>query len=233
MSLHKMPAIAIDGPAGAGKSTVAKLLAQRLSIPYLDTGAMYRALTWYALKNRVSIYDVEALQSLYKDLRMEVEFDEICQRITVNGEDTTPHLREKEVSELVSPLSAHPFIREIMVLKQREIAKRAGTVLDGRDIGTVVLPDAPLKIFLTASLSERTRRRLVDFQNMGLEMSFDELSAEIAARDLRDSTRATAPLRQAEDAYLLDSTDLTVEEVVEVIIGLLKERNLLSEEMRT
>lgn len=229
MSNNNLPVIAIDGPAGAGKSTIAKELAERLNIPYLDTGAMYRALTYWALQHQVEIDDPEGLRDLYKEIVMDVRFAQGKQEIYIDETDVTPYLRLKDVSELVSPLSAHPFIRELMVKKQREIAARNGIVLDGRDIGTVVLPDAPLKIFLTASLEERTRRRHLDFANLGISMDFEQLKEEIAARDLRDSTREIAPLEQAKDACLVDTTNLNIEEVVDLIIALLKQKNLLPE----
>src|SRR5665647_2686382 len=149
--------IAIDGPAGAGKSTIAKLLAEHLKIRYLDTGAMYRALTWRALEEHIAIEDAAELAALFRRICMEVILAEQGQRILLDGIDATPYLRLQKVSELVSPLSAHGEIRKIMVEKQRAMAVEGGIVLDGRDIGTVVLPDAPLKIYLTASLEERTR----------------------------------------------------------------------------
>lgn len=221
--------ITIDGPAGAGKSTIAKLLAEHLKIRYLDTGAMYRALTWRALEEHIAIEDEAGLAALFGRTRMEVILAEQGQRILLDGVDATPYLRLQRVSELVSPLSAHGEIRKIMVEKQRAMAVEGGIVLDGRDIGTVVLPDAPLKIYLTASLEERTRRRLKDYAAQGIQMSFADLMQEIAARDQRDSSREHAPLLQAKDAVYLDSTALNQAQVVEMIEELCRQRGLCTE----
>ncbi len=226
---QKKLVIAIDGPAGAGKSTIAKLLAERLKIRYLDTGAMYRALTWRALQDQIAIEDEAGLAALFRRLNMEVILAEQGQRILLDGVDATPFLRLPKVSELVSPLSAHGEIRKIMVEKQRKMAAEGEIVLDGRDIGTVILPDAPLKIYLTASLEERTRRRLKDYACQGIQMCFADLMQEIAARDQRDSSRQHAPLLQAKDAVYLDSTVLNQIQVVEMIEELCRQRGLLAE----
>ena len=227
---HTKVVIAIDGPAGAGKSTIAKLLAQRLNILYLDTGAMYRALTWRALQDGIAISSEHELADLFRKMKMEVILSAEGQRILVDGIDTTPYLRLKQVSELVSPLSAHGEVRKIMVEKQREMAEKGGIVLDGRDIGTVVLPKAPLKIFLTATLEERTRRRMLDFQELGVEIDFETLKNEISTRDARDSSRQHAPLQQANDAIFIDSTEMTAEEVSAKIEELCFQRGLMREE---
>lgn len=227
---HTKVVIAIDGPAGAGKSTIAKLLAQRLNILYLDTGAMYRALTWRALQDGIAITSGHELADLFRKIKMEVILSAEGQKILVDGVDTTPYLRLKQVSELVSPLSAHGEVRKIMVEKQREMAEKGGIVLDGRDIGTVVLPQAPLKIFLTATLEERTRRRMLDFQELGVEIDFETLKNEISTRDARDSSRQHAPLQQANDAIFIDSTEMTAEEVAAKIEELCFQRGLMREE---
>ncbi|MPM54500.1 Cytidylate kinase [bioreactor metagenome] len=232
MSLTYVPSklvIAIDGPAGAGKSTIAKLLAQRLNILYLDTGAMYRALTWKALLLGISISDEARLADLFRKMKMEVVLSSDGQRILVDDEDFTPFLRQKEVSELVSPLSAHGEVRKIMVHKQRELAEKGQIVLDGRDIGTVVLPNAPLKIYLTATLDERTHRRQLEYQQLGISVDFETLKAEISARDCRDSSREHAPLQKAQDAVLIDSTDMTANQVAERIEKLCRDRGLIGE----
>jgi len=227
---HTKVVIAIDGPAGAGKSTIAKLLAQRLNILYLDTGAMYRALTWRALHDGISITSEHELAELFRNMKMEVILSAEGQKILVDGVDTTPFLRLKQVSELVSPLSAHGEVRIIMVEKQREMAEKGGIVLDGRDIGTVVLPQAPLKIYLTATLDVRTQRRMLDYQELGVEIDFETLKNEISTRDARDSSRQHAPLQQANDAVYIDSTDMTAEEVAEKIEELCYQRGLMKEE---
>ena len=227
---HTKVVIAIDGPAGAGKSTIAKLLAQRLNILYLDTGAMYRALTWRALQDGIAISSEQELADLFREMKMEVILSAEGQKILVDGVDTTPYLRLKQVSELVSPLSAHGEVRKIMVEKQREMAEKGGIVLDGRDIGTVVLPKAPLKIFLTATLEERTRRRMLDFQELGVEIDFETLKNEISTGDARDSSRQHAPLQQADDAIYIDSTEMTADEVAAKIEELCVQRGLMREE---
>lgn len=226
---HTKVVIAIDGPAGAGKSTIAKLLAQRLNILYLDTGAMYRALTWRALQDGIAITAEHELADLFRKIKMEVILSSEGQKILVDGVDTTPYLRLKQVSELVSPLSAHGDVRKIMVEKQREMAEQGGIVLDGRDIGTVVLPKAPLKIYLTATLDERTRRRMLDYQELGVEIDFETLKNEISTRDARDSSRQHAPLQQANDAIYIDSTEMTAEEVAAKIEELCFQRGLMRE----
>lgn len=203
--------IAIDGPAGAGKSSVSKALAARLGCIHLDTGAMYRAVTWLALKRGVAFDDDAAMQALLNDLQLEFQ----GQRLFCNGEDVTEAIRENAISANASAVATLPRVREAMVAQQRRIAAGQDVLMDGRDIGTTVLPDAQFKFFLTASLQERAKRRYLELKEKGEEVDLAKLEQEIAQRDEQDSHRAVSPLMQAEDAELVDTTDLTFDEVVE------------------
>jgi CMP/dCMP kinase len=212
--------IALDGPAGAGKSTIARLLARRLGILYLDTGAMYRAVGLKALRQKVSVRSETELASMLKKTRLEVEFHQDEQKIFVDGEDVTDAIRTPEVSRAASDVSALTVVRVRLVELQREIARRQSLVLDGRDIGTYVLPDAPYKFFLTASPQERTKRRLSDLQARGnSSANYDQVLADLNYRDQQDSQRNLAPLRQADDAIFIDTTDLTPDEVIAAVLS--------------
>lgn len=218
--------IAIDGPSAAGKSTVGTLLAQRLGYPFLDTGAMYRAVTWAALRHGIDLGDEMALGQLAHSLRMEVRPPaagslEPC-TILVEGEDVTADLRRPEVEAAVSLVSRMPAVRRAMVRLQRKLAGRQAVVMAGRDIGTVVLPAADLKVYLDASLRERARRRHQELKGLGLEVTEDEVRRDLRRRDTIDSQRSTSPLRPAEDAIVIDTDDLTLEAVVERIIELVE-----------
>ncbi len=206
--------IAIDGPAGAGKSTVAKLLAKQLKILYLDTGAMYRALTYFALKQAITINDDQAVIALLNDFDLKFNSDAVF----VNGEDVTEAIRQSTVTSHVSQISAIKEVRDFMVAKQREIASRKSIVLDGRDIGTVVLPDAKFKFYVTASDIERAKRRYNEQIQRGYDVSLDDILNDIRKRDLFDSSRKHAPLSVAADAEIIDTTELSIEQVVETII---------------
>lgn len=207
--------IAIDGPAGAGKSTIAKTVAKDLGIIYLDTGAMYRATAYYAISQGVDVKDEEKVATLLKTLEMDIKYDESgAQQIYVNGLNTTPFLREHYMSKAASDISALPCVRYKMVDIQREFAKTHDVVLDGRDIGTFVLPDANCKFFLTASPEERARRRYAELVQKGESVDFDTLLKDIIQRDYNDSHREVAPLKQADDAHLVDTTSLGIEDVV-------------------
>ncbi|MFD0958792.1 (d)CMP kinase [Paenibacillus chungangensis] len=210
--------IAIDGPAGAGKSTVARLVAGQLGYIYIDTGAMYRAVTLSAQRLAIAADQDEALSLLLDKLEIALIRGEEGQSVLVNGEDVTADIRSLEVTREVSYYAASQSIREVLASLQREMAARKGVVMDGRDIGTHVLPDAEVKVFLTASARERALRRYKEMNNH--EISLDELEAEIAKRDYLDTKREIAPLIQAEDAYVLDSSGMTIEEVVADIIRL-------------
>jgi len=211
--------IAIDGPAGAGKSTVARAVAKRLNLTYLDTWAMYRAVTLAALRNGTDLHDQKALEALTLSLQLDIQTDDKGNNIVfLNGEDVTTAIRDPLVNRHVSIVALYPEVRRLMVQKQREISKRGGVVMDGRDIGTHVMPDAEYKFFLTASLEERAKRRQAELQAAGKEISYEQVLEEIAARDKIDSEREHSPLRAAKDAILIDTTELSVAEVVDTII---------------
>jgi CMP/dCMP kinase len=222
--MRKRINIAIDGPAAAGKSTVAKMIAKRLSYIYIDTGAMYRALTYRALQQGIALDDEQALISLLKDTYIELRPSHEGQLVLVNGEDVTNVIRSKEVTNAVSLVAKHPLVREEMVARQRELAKNGGVVMDGRDIGTHVLPNAEVKVFLKASVEERARRRHKENIARGFPSDLETLKKEIARRDQLDSEREVAPLKKAEDAIEIDTTSLSIEEVVERIMEIVNER---------
>lgn len=203
--------IAIDGPAGAGKSTVAKKLAKLLGFTYIDTGAMYRAITLKVLRENISLEDEERIVEVAR--KSDISLD--GERVFLDGEDVSEEIRKPIISEKVSVVSQIPEVREILVKKQRKIAEGKNVVMDGRDIGTVVLPDAQFKFFLTASLEERGRRRYKELKNKGTEVKYEEVLEEIKKRDSLDSGRKTSPLTVPQGAILIDTTDLTEEEVVE------------------
>jgi cytidylate kinase len=207
--------VAIDGPAGAGKSTTARRLAQELGIVYVDSGAMYRAVALSCLEAGIEISDAKAVGELSSRLNLDFMPASVPgnpQRLLVDGVDVTSEIRTPAVS---SGASTVPMVREVLVAKQRTMGKKGGVVMEGRDIGTVVLPDADCKIFLTASINERAKRRHTEMIARGETTSFDEVKADIAQRDFRDETRAVSPLRPAEDAIILDSENMDADEVVE------------------
>jgi cytidylate kinase len=215
--------VAIDGPAASGKSTTARLAADRLDFVYLDTGAMYRAVTWKALETGTPLEDDVALGDLAAATRVEFRRAGGAEVVLVDGEDVTERLREPRVSRAVSAVSRVPAVRQAMVRVQREIAARGPCVVEGRDIGTVVFPDAPVKIFLDASLRERARRRRAELADRGVTQSLGDLEAEIRERDAMDSGRAESPLRRAPDAILLDTTGMAIETQVEEVVRLVRE----------
>lgn len=209
--------IAIDGPASAGKSTVAKILAKKLGYVYCDTGAMYRALTYMALMNKVSLADEKRLVSLLDEMTISFRQETDGQRVLVNHQDVTDEIREANVSQNVSEVSAHSGVREALVRQQQEIAAQSDIVMDGRDIGTIVLPNAPVKIFLIASVAERAQRRYEENKAKGMTVELEQIKKEIEERDYKDTTRKVSPLVKAEDAIELDTTGLSIEQVVEKI----------------
>lgn len=214
------PIIAIDGPAGAGKSTVAKGVADRLGYLYIDTGAMYRAVAYKCLQAGVPISDQKAVVALA--MRTEISLVDIDGELHVyaDGEDVTQAIRSPEVSRASSPVSAIPGVRKRLVELQRNMAQSGGVVMEGRDIGTVVFPTAEVKVFLTASTEERARRRVKQMQEAGIEADPAKVAADIRERDLRDSSRADAPLAMAPDAVLLDTDGLSVDQVIDAIIAI-------------
>ena len=220
-----MFAIAIDGPAGAGKSTIARKVAAELSIIYVDTGAMYRAIGAYAIRKGVDTKDAPAVAALLPEISLELTYsEEQGQRIFFNGEDVSSEIRLPEMGMAASNVSAIPEVRAFLLEQQRGMAKRQSVIMDGRDIGTVVLPDAEVKIFLTASAEERARRRWKEFSEKGLPDTYEEILADVIRRDEQDMNRPIAPLKQADDAILLDSTALNFAETVEKVKEIIKER---------
>ena len=216
--------IAIDGPAGAGKSTIAKRVAAKLSFIYVDTGAMYRAMALFLHRNGVSAEDTETIAKECTNADISIRYRDNEQVVLLNGENVNPYLRTEEVSRMASKSSAVPEVRAHLLALQRNLAASYNVVMDGRDIGTVILPDAQVKIFLTASPETRAKRRYEELIQKGQEADYQEVLAEIINRDERDMNRETAPLRQAEDAVLVDSSDLTLDEVEDTICRIVQER---------
>lgn len=212
--MNRLNIITIDGPAGAGKSTVSKELARRLGYTYLDTGAMYRAVAWAARQKGVDAGDEKALAELCNDLKLGFQGD----RILVNGEDVSSFIRTPEMDGLSSAVSRAAVVREYLTGMQRELGRQGRLVAEGRDMGTVVFPQAAHKFFLSASAGERARRRKMQMENQGEKVAYEEILAQIEARDLADSTRSIAPLQAAPDCIVIDSSDLTVEDVLEKIV---------------
>jgi cytidylate kinase len=217
------PVVAIDGPAGSGKTTTAKLVAERLGFMHIDTGAMYRAVTLKVLRSGVDLADQEAIARLLESTRVGLEECDAEARVMLDGEDVTGQIRMPEVTRLVSRVSTLRPVREAMVREQRRMGREGGIVLEGRDIGTVVFPDAELKFFLSANLEERVRRRLAELNGQGVRASAEELRREIQERDRMDSTREESPLRRAPDAIELDTSRLSVEEQVRVVTDHVRE----------
>lgn len=216
--------IAIDGPAGAGKSTIAKIVAEKLQFTYIDTGAMYRAVTYKALQNNIQFNNAEALEEMLKNTSIELKPSEKGQLVFVDSEDVSEAIRSNEVTANVSEVAAHANIREILVAMQKKLAEAGGIVMDGRDIGTHVLKDAELKIFMSATVEERARRRQLDNERRGIVSTLEGLMEDIARRDKYDSEREASPLVQAEDAIFLDTTHLTIEEAANEILRLAEEK---------
>ena len=221
--IDKELVIAIDGPAGAGKSTVAKKVADTLEYIYIDTGAMYRALTLKALKQNIDLDSKEEVSNMAQN--SEVKFEKVNEkeRVILDGEDVTDKIRTNKVSNNVSLVAKIKAVRERLVKLQREMAAQGGVVMDGRDIGTVVLPDADVKVFLNATVEERTMRRYEDLKESGEEVDFEKLKQEIIRRDEIDKNREVSPLKKAEDAHEVDTTNLSISEVVEEIINFCRE----------
>jgi cytidylate kinase len=216
--------IALDGPGGAGKSTVAKRVAARKGIIYVDTGAMYRRIALFMLRNDVDVSDIKAVEPLLSQVDIRIKFEDGTQKIFLNGEDVSTRIRENRVSLAASTVSRHKEVRSFLLETQRNLARHNSVIMDGRDIGTVVLPDAQVKIYLTADVEERARRRFKELTEKGQDVNYDDILAEIKQRDYQDMNREVAPLRQAEDAVLLDTTDLGFEESVEKVMEIIREK---------
>lgn len=210
--------IAIDGPAGAGKSTIAKRVAKELSFIYVDTGAMYRAMALYFLRKGILPDETEKIEAACEDIQVSITYVNGEQQVWLNGENVSKEIRKEEVGNMASKTSVNSKVREKLVALQRELASRENVVMDGRDIGTQVLPDATAKIYLTASVEERARRRFLELQEKGMPANMEAIEADIIARDHRDMTREISPLRQAEDAMLVDASQMTIEEVTNAVI---------------
>ncbi len=219
-----MSSIAIDGPAGAGKSTIAKLVAKKLNYIYVDTGAMYRAIAYYMVTNKVDIEDEVILKEACDNITIEIQYEDGNQQVFLNCENVTPYLRLEETGNMASKSSAKAPVRAALLDLQRDMAKQQDVVMDGRDIGTHVLPDAEVKIYLTASSKERANRRYKELVENGQNADLGQIEADIIERDERDMNREIAPLRQAEDAVLIDSSNMKIDEVVEKIISVAQEK---------
>ena len=214
--------IAIDGPAGAGKSTIAKLVAKELGFIYVDTGAMYRGLAVHFLKKGIVPGEVEKIEAACEDVKVELGYENGVQQVYLNGENITSQLREEAVGNMASVSSAVPAVRAKLLDLQRNLAKEKDVVMDGRDIGTNVLPNADVKVYLTASVECRAMRRFKELEEKGEACDFEQIRQDIQERDERDMTREIAPLKQAEDATLIDSSEMGIDDVVKAIIALTK-----------
>ena len=214
--------IAIDGPAGAGKSTIAKLVAKELGFIYVDTGAMYRGLAVHFLKKGIVPGEVEKIEAACEDAKVELGYENGVQQVYLNGENITSQLREEAVGNMASVSSAVPAVRAKLLDLQRNLAKEKDVVMDGRDIGTNVLPNADVKVYLTASVECRAMRRFKELERKGEACDFEQIRQDIQERDERDMTREIAPLKQAEDATLIDSSEMGIDDVVKAIIALKK-----------
>lgn len=212
--------VTVDGPAGSGKSTIAKIIAKKYGFTYLDTGAMYRMIALYALENSISLDDTEAVEDMLKSTKLDI----IGNQFFLNGKDVSEEIRTPRVSAIVSPVSAIKEVRVKLVDLQREISKGKSVILDGRDIGTVVFPNGDVKIFLVASPEERAKRRLKEYEEKGVEADYESVLASIKERDYLDSTRKESPLKKAEDAHEIDSSTMSIDEVVEAISKYIDEK---------
>lgn len=212
--------IAIDGPAGAGKSTIAKMVSKDLAFIYVDTGAMYRGIALYLLTNQVDVADIEAVKKALTEINLSIEYQQGELQVMLNGENVSDRIRREEVGNMASKAAALPPVREKLLELQRNLARENDVVMDGRDIGTNILPKAQLKIYLTASTDTRADRRYKELTEKGISCRLEDIKADIEQRDYQDMHREIAPLTQAEDAVYLDSSDLTIAEVVEKIKNL-------------
>ena len=217
--------VAIDGPSGAGKSTLAKAVAAKLDILYVDTGAIYRTIGCYVKEKGVHPRDNEAVIALLPEIHIEMRYAEDgLQHMILNGKDVTTEIRQNEISQYASDVSAIPEVRIFLLEMQRQFARENSVIMDGRDIGTVVLPDAEVKVFLTAPLAERARRRFVELEQRGTPRAYEDVLREMEQRDYNDSHRAAAPLRQAEDAVLLDTGELNFDESLAALLSIIRKK---------
>ncbi|SEK29408.1 cytidylate kinase [Pseudobutyrivibrio ruminis] len=214
--------VAIDGPAGAGKSTIAKAVAAKKGYVYVDTGAMYRAMALYFLRAGIASDDEKSISEKVDEIVVSIKYEDGAQHVILNGEDVTGLIRTEEVGNMASATSVYSAVRTKLVALQQELAKTTDVIMDGRDIGTVVLPNADVKVFLTASVECRAKRRFDELKDKGANPDFDQIAKDIEERDYRDSHREISPLKQADDAVLVDSSDMTIDEVVAAIIDLCK-----------
>ncbi|MCD8222207.1 MAG: (d)CMP kinase [Clostridiales bacterium] len=218
--------IAIDGPAGAGKSTIAKLVAKKTGFIYVDTGAMYRAIALFMLEHEIAPGDEQAVSQAVKEVKITLCYEDGIQQVICNGENVSGRIRTEEVGNAASAVSAYPATRGHLLALQRELAASQNVIMDGRDIGTCILPDADVKIYLTASTGVRALRRCKELTDKGIMCNLEEIEQDIRERDERDQNRAVSPLRQAEDALLIDSSDLTVNQVIDKILQAAASRGL-------
>ena len=227
--MKKTLKIAIDGPSGAGKSSLAKGVAAKLGLTYVDTGALYRTVGLHTMRNGVDAADTEGIIALLPSLTVEMANEDGAQHVYLCGEDVTDKIRTPEVSHYASSVSAVPEVRKFLFSLQREIADKRDVIMDGRDIGTVILPDADLKVFLTASAEARARRRYIELTEKGIETSVELLIAQQKERDERDSSRDVAPLVPADDAVLLDNSQIGLQETIDEVIRFAREKKLITE----
>lgn len=212
--------VAIDGPAGAGKSTIAKAVAAKLGFIYVDTGAMYRAIALYLLNHNIASDDEKAIEESLDDINVEIAYVDGSQQVLLNGDNVSKDIRREEVGNMASATSVYGCVRSKLLSLQRELARKSDVIMDGRDIGTCVLPDAQVKIYLTASVDCRAQRRYKELVEKGETPVLEDIKKDISDRDYRDMHRDIAPLKQAEDAVCVDSSDMTIQEVVDTIVGL-------------
>ncbi|MCR5355094.1 MAG: (d)CMP kinase [Lachnospiraceae bacterium] len=214
--------VAIDGPAGAGKSTIAKAVAAKLGFIYVDTGAMYRAIALYLLNHKIASDNEKAIEESLDDINVEIAYVDGSQQVLLNGDNVSKEIRREEVGNMASATSVYGCVRSKLLSLQRELARKSDVIMDGRDIGTCVLPDAQVKIYLTASVDCRAQRRYKELVEKGEAPVLEDIKKDISDRDYRDMHRDIAPLKQAEDAVCVDSSDMTIQEVVDTIVGLCK-----------
>ena len=223
MNTHKI-AVAVDGPAGAGKSSISKIVAKKLGYLYIDTGAMYRSVTWAVLHNHIDVNNQKAVEALLPELELTMEASDDSCKVFIAGQDVTDFIRTPQVNNAVSIVASYKGVRQYLVERQRLMAEAGGVILDGRDIGSVVLPNAELKIYLTASVEARAMRRYLEVKGTVNEQTLEDIKDSVMQRDDMDKNRKESPLIQVEDAVLVDSSEMTFDETVEYILHLVQER---------